>query len=143
MTKEEQLRLYSAYFPYKLQFIHIDIDREDDKDVITTLTGVFEDCLTFNNAADYYYNDEEIIVKPILYDLSYLTKEELISAGFTDHIDWLTNEIEGWIEKYGFEKCMNKIPHGHFQYLVSKHFNAFGIPEGEYINKATLCSISD
>lgn len=87
---------------------------------------------------DDWVNQYSYPIKPYLYDLSYLTKEELINAGFTDHIDYLTHEREGWIEKYGFEEYMNKIPHGHFQYLVSKHYNAFNLPELEYINKATL-----
>lgn len=138
MTKEELKIIYSVYFPYKLEVQHIDTDWAEDRKINVILTGVFEDCLTFNQASDYYYNDEDIVVKPILWDLSYLTKDELRSAGFDHHIDYLTHEREGWIEKYGFENYIKKLPYGHYQYLVSKHYNVFNLPEYEYINKATL-----
>lgn len=75
MTKEEQLKIYSAYFPYKLEMQHIDTDWAEDREMTVILTGVFEDCLTFNQASDYYYNDDQIVIKPVLYPLEYLTKE--------------------------------------------------------------------
>lgn len=75
MNKEELKKLYSAYFPYKLEVQHIDTDWPEDRETKTILTGVFEDCLTFNQGSDYYYNDEQIVIKPILWDLSYITKE--------------------------------------------------------------------
>lgn len=141
MTKEDLKKIYSSYFPYKLEVYHIDTDWAEDREITATLTGVFEDCLTFNQGADYYYQDNDIVVKPILYDLSYLTKEELKNAGFDDHIDFITNEREGWIKKYGLENYMKKLPYGHFQYLVSNHYNVFQLPEDQFINKATLCKI--
>ncbi|NML70014.1 hypothetical protein HHL23_09395 [Chryseobacterium sp. RP-3-3] len=143
-TKEEQLKIYSAYLPYGLKFI----SNRDSVDITNawTLVGLKIDNsyphkpTLLSERSDYknVINIWSPTAKPILYDLSYLTKEELIKAGFNDHIDFLTHEREHWIKVYGFEKYISKLPYGHFQYLVSNHFNIFNLDESEYINKANL-----
>lgn len=133
MNKDELLKIYSAYLPYGMKAQYNNGD-------IITIIGVNTETIQVNSDFTHYgYSDTRIEdVKPILYDLSYLTKEDLRYAGFDDHIDFLTNEREVWIKKYGRGNYIKKLPHGHFEYLVSNHYNIFGIPEGEYINKANL-----
>jgi hypothetical protein len=136
MTKEELRKIYSAYLPYKLHVLHT------EKNMRLIISGVY-----FKENNDEYLqlqllNWDRTVktseVKPILYDLSYLTKEELRSAGFSDHVDYLTHERESLVEKYGFINYINKLPYAHFQYLVSQHYNVFDLEESEFINKATL-----
>lgn len=127
MTKEEQLKIYAAYLPYKVTITLA--SEEYNYDGLTTI-------LSPHYLLDWQRNKCKINLH--IYDLSYLTKEELKSAGFDDHIDYLTHERDGWIEKYGFENYIKKLPYGHFKYLVSKHYNIFNLPEDQFINKATL-----
>ena len=62
---------------------------------------------------------ERIDCKPILRPLSDLTKEELIEQGFWHHIDFLTHEKQNPIEA----------PYFMVEYLLSKHFDVFGLIE--------------
>lgn len=134
MNKDELLKIYSVYLPYGLLIeTRTDEEIKTEGSYISKLTGV--DHLGLH---DEFANCWEFEVRPILYDLSYLTKKELRKAGFDDYVDYLTHERDGWVERYGFEEYMDKIPHGHFQYLVSKHYNVFNLPEHQFINKATL-----
>lgn len=125
--KEELLKIYSAYLPY-------------DLNICTSYRAS-----GFNNPKkmsgadiDRYFRSDSFIIKPILYSMDMLTKDELYNAGFEDHIDWLTNERENWIKKYGIEKFINKTPYGHIQYLISKHYNVFGLDESEFIKKESV-----
>lgn len=63
--------------------------------------------------------------KPILRPLSYLTKEELRSAGFDSHIDYLTHEHQANPEKFQVKKA----PYEMVQYLISKHYDIVGLIE--------------
>lgn len=132
MTKDEQLKIYAAYLPYKLKGKRADGGKGD-----YILRAIYDDGSVIWKY-DGFGNSTQIGVKPILYDLSWLTKEELYKAGFTDHVDWLTNEREALISRYGIEKYLSKTPFGHIQYLLSEHYNVFGIPAGEFIDKSTL-----
>ncbi len=70
MNKEELLRIYSAYLPYGLKAQYNNGD-------IITIIGVNTETIQVNcDFTHYGYSDTRIEdVKPILYDLSYLTKE--------------------------------------------------------------------
>lgn len=68
--------------------------------------------------------------KPILRPLSDLTKDELKNAEFDYQIDWLTHERDSHVKFYGsLEKFINKTDFGHVQYLISKHYDVFGLIE--------------
>lgn len=136
MTKEEKLKVYSAYLPYGLELQHKYKKAKHTGE--TVLRSWVKSLEHLDLGCLFPHRKDSFDWKPILYDLSYLTQEELRKAGFSDHIDYLTHEREGWIDKYGFEDYLNKLPYGHFQYLVSKHYNVFNLSEDQFINKATL-----
>lgn len=136
-TKEELLKIYSAYLPYELKIYH-ESNFKDNR--IIEFWGL-------KNCSDYpiseycdgtRYGRTFQEVKPILYSMDILTKEKLHTAGFDNHIDWLTHERENLIKKYGIENFLNKTPYGHIQYLISRHYNVFGLQENEYIKKESL-----
>lgn len=132
MQKEELIRVFSAYLPYNLKFIsqneiHVLKEISNGNDSVNNL-------LLGDGRLLYYDYD----CKPILYDLSFLKKTELHDYGLISHIDYLTSEREHWIEKHGFLNYINELPHGHFVYLLSQHYNVFNLPKDQYIDKATL-----
>lgn len=125
MNKDELLKIYSAYLPYQLRIC----DSVHNPDFI----------LDEDNLGDVLHDAENLnTIKPYLYDLSYLTKEALVKAGFDSHIDCLTHERENWIKKEGFDRYINRIPYGQIQWLLKNHYNVFNIPADQFINKATL-----
>lgn len=149
MNKDEQKKIYSSYFPYKLEVLHVDTDWAEDRETTAILTGVFEDCLTFNQASDYYYKDEQIVIKPILYDLSFLTKEIENEGERFVPTRWLRdNHAEFDISKADMEQLISMFihvfrspesaPYYFIKKLLEWHFNVFQLPEDQFINKATL-----
>jgi hypothetical protein len=63
-------------------------------------------------------------IKPILKDMSELTREELEEVGFNSHIDYLTYENQG-------VEWTLKAPFAMVQYLLSEHYDIYRlIPEG-------------
>ena len=49
---------------------------------------------------------------------------------FDYQIDWLTHERDGHVKYYGsLDKFINKTDFGHVQYLISKHYDVFGLIE--------------
>ncbi|WP_223559576.1 hypothetical protein [Chryseobacterium lathyri] len=163
MTKEEQLKIYAAYFPYGLEarvdkdtYLQPDSERIGKVTQINLEHGNYELVITAENG--YYLCDLDQ-AKPILYDLSYLTKE--IEGGV-----FLINEIANVIspdqsfsiiqnedmiildfdEEYTFHtlsvKNMMRQPYEIIQILLKHHFNVFNLSEDQYINKATLTNKS-
>ena len=64
---------------------------------------------------------------PVMRMLSSLTRQELIDKGFTTHLDYLTHEHQEYPET--FPIC--SAPYDMVQYLISKHYDIFGlIPQG-------------
>jgi hypothetical protein len=61
-------------------------------------------------------------VSPILRPLSDITRKELELEGFESHIDYLTYENKG-------SDWTLKAPFNMVQYLLSKHFDIFGLIE--------------
>jgi hypothetical protein len=128
LTQQELIRIYSAYLPYNLK-------------IQTSYDGI-----KFNKPKKLKGSDLDrigkrgVYYKPILMPIENITKEELLSVGLSEncHIDWITNERKYWIDKYGFEKWLKRVPYGHFNYLLSKHYNILGLDDSQYINKATL-----
>lgn len=164
MTKEEQLKIYSAYLPYRLNLKSGEFITEmcaskkyilDDYE--HEFTSIDDLCYTVNHT-----------YKPILYDLSYLTKEiehegrkfipmHLLKNGGTDLNEYRFLEWKGYsvIDNEEHETCydpetmsfyqfymgesrMCTGQYEKFQMLLKWHFNVFNLPESEYINKATL-----
>lgn len=149
MKKEEQLKIYSAYLPYGLKFISNDVALLKNA---WTMIGIkseekvygFSDTI-LSQRSDYknIINISAKTIKPILYDLSYLTKEiehegerivaivEIMNSGF-DHLEDMLIRIAAGLSN------PDKLPYSVFTKLIFYHFNVFQLPESEFINKATL-----
>ncbi|WP_312394792.1 hypothetical protein [Chryseobacterium sp.] len=139
MTKEELIKIFSAYLPY-------------DLDVCTSYGSP-----KLNNPKKMFGADIDrikrnknlsFIMKPILYDLSYLTKEIEHNGEFFEpmekmHKDWdceaeiqfLYALSDDWASA---EDKLQFAPYSIFQKLLAWHFNVFGLEENEFINKANL-----
>lgn len=89
--------------------------------------------------------------KPILYDLSYLTKEiehegekfvpikKLKKYGFyrVENDEYILRREGSFGSWSGYYNC-EALPYYIIQMLLEWHFNVFGLPEDQFINKATL-----
>lgn len=148
MTKEEQLRIYSAYLPYDLQV-------EFKRNIYPASVEI--QTLGIKNLGLVLYPGQpnSFKMKPILYDLSYLTTPieggilvinqiaDLIcpNQGFflTQNEDAILIDFDDAFCTYTINKnYMLDESYEVMQILIKYHFNVFSIPEGEYINKATL-----
>ncbi|PIF44318.1 hypothetical protein CLU96_1261 [Chryseobacterium sp. 52] len=163
-TKEELLKIYSAYLPYELEceYEFNSIVTKYSEKRIGKLLGVREQpfhsvsLLVDNksNNPDYIKHSE---VKPILYHLSYLTKE-IEHEGETfvpveyfeitdDHDSYpveydhgnikLIKDLES-IANHNSAFDIKFLPFEVVIKLIEWHFNVFNLDESEYINKATL-----
>lgn len=134
MTKDEQLKIYSAYLPYKLN-------------VKSERTGIIYELNTFSDMRGRGIENRDIETilsdnfKPVLYDLSYLTKEieyncliikpiEYISTSIADR-----NKILKMVEN---KEPLDVLPQWKFEKLLKFHFNVFNLSEDQFINKITL-----
>lgn len=137
MTKEEQLKIFSAYLPYKLKIeCYSDEEIEVGGNYITTLSGVNQDGISDNLGNDWHFG-----VRPIFYDLSYLTKEIEHEGRKFIPMEYFTfkstqQAFEGLAEFN--EHLVNYLKYDDVKQLLKWHFNVFGIPEDQYINKGNL-----
>ncbi|WP_430827267.1 hypothetical protein [Chryseobacterium indologenes] len=157
MTKEELLKIYSAYLPYGLEIGLSDegiynLDSEYPNEhahktgIITEFTisngefGYGE----FKVSEKYYFSFNELSeVKPVIYPLEYLTKEiehEGRSVCFLMEIDKKHPFNCTYQEMAEHIKTMNidLMPFWLLKELLKYHFNVFNLLEDQYINKATL-----
>lgn len=141
MTNEEKLRVYAAYLPYELE---LKTD-EGNKELVSV--HIDDEVLGAmgSGGLDVQFYDLKS-VKPILYDLSYLTKE-IEHEGERFMSIRKIYEINGWewnddevneIDEIGICSDLDILTYATAQLLLSWHFNIFSLPESEYINKATL-----
>ncbi|MEJ5105525.1 hypothetical protein [Chryseobacterium sp. MYb328] len=129
MTKEELLKIFSAYLPYGLKI-----------------------CTSYNNGKSWNKPKKMLgadldrlrtLVKyiPILYDLSYLTKEIEHEGEKVIPIDYISTSIKDsqtTMRRVENNQSLDVLDYWKIQRLLELHFNVFQLPEGEYINKATL-----
>lgn len=138
-TKEELLKIYSAYLPYELE-----CEVKDQEQIKTDiLSGVYDNGdLVFHNTIESHHGFESI--KPILYSMDYfekyfsklwdedidvrtfLNQDFLLDHNFSDIQDMITNYKIEWI------------PLGVINLCLKHHFNVFGLSDSEYIKKETL-----
>lgn len=154
-AKEELLKIYSAYLPYKLKgksIYNVSDDSQNETCTLTTKDG-------FNNLVgiDDWVNQYLYPIKPILYSMEMLTQEiehnrkrfvpiEVFEIG--DDSDSYPNEYDHGniklikeLESIAKNKSYHDIqflPFEVVQRLISWHFNVFGLEESEYIKKETL-----
>lgn len=146
MTKEEQLKIYSAYLPYQLKINDpkCPIERE------LTHKGYWH---RSSEDDTVFVSVDEVIdtnLKPILYDLSYLTKEiehegenTIILSEYIYNNWFIKIRVDGHFTLDNGDATVTgftykSAPYDLIQLLLKFHFNVFGLREGEYINKATL-----
>ncbi len=154
MTKEEQLKIYSAYLPY-----NVTVRTALNTDFV--LKGIsFRGSLQDETGIDYT-NIER--AKIHLYDLSYLTKEiehegerfvpivELLKIKFPNQQGrYATTEYSTYGHPFACFRVdagkqirintsdLENQPYWIIQKLTEWKLNVFGLEESEYINKATL-----
>lgn len=152
-TKEELLKIYSAYLPYELKGKRTDGAKGD-----YILRAVYDDGSIIWKY-DGFGNSTQIGVLPVLYSMDMLTKEiEHKGERFIPILKWCdipdTIELIGvgyekknYYAKFGFEAeiVTYKIPSdidSMNYYTVNKllewHFNVFGLDESEYIKKEII-----
>lgn len=162
MNKEELIKVFSSYLPYKLK---VKIGSEDFYDLVGV--DLTDQGLHVINKWGFGKAMPENS-KPVLYDLSYLTKEiehggkkfipmHILKNGGTDLNEYRFLEWKGYsvIDNEQHETCycpktmsfyqfymgdnrMCTDQYEKFQLLLKWHFNVFNLPETEFINKATL-----
>lgn len=128
-TKEELLKIYSAYLPHELKGKRTDGAKGD-----YILRAVYDDgsmIWKYNG----FGNSRQIGVLPVLYSLDMLTKEiEHKSERFipSKKLGLKENDIlalKAWGEISG------RLLHKDFDKLIEWQFNVFGLEEREYIKK--------
>ena len=137
MTKEELLKIYSAYLPYGLQLQHkYEKAKHNGETVLRSWVKSLE---PLDLGCLFPHRKDSFDWKPILYDLSYLTKEiehegvkkilakELFAGKWKEISEYYVNTNQ-----------ILKLSYDCIQALLKHHFNVFGLEESEYINKATL-----
>jgi len=134
MNKDELLKIYSAYLPYRLQCyneVHGIQTMECWSSFSPVKTGNYVHLQGMINQTS----------KPILYDLSYLTKEIEHKGKMIIPMNYFifksTQEAFEGLPEFN-EHLVNYIKYDDVKQLLEWHFNVFGLSESEYINKATL-----
>ena len=123
--KEITLKEWSAYLPYGL----ICEVKDQGRIEIDTLFGVYDSKeLLFHNIVEFYQGFES--VKPILYDLSWLTREiEFGGEKFIPNHDPLFK----YFIPYELEEFKNSIPYSlsfeQYEKLLEWKFNVFSLPD--------------
>lgn len=132
-TKEELLKIYSAYLPYSLTVKLL--ERTDS--TLRSVAGLTEKgILRIGDSGHHLWEENFEKVKPILYSMDMVTKEiehkgeRFIPQDKLIHLDleWLINS-ENLIMKTNYEDVLK---------LLEWNFNVFGLEESEYIKKETL-----
>lgn len=144
ISEEELKKIYSAYLIHDLNFA---VKTGKNLTDVWIMDGIGRVNLKFDlgdaiivsgtNTHSSKESNSTLIgnIIPIMKNMNLLIKEELYNAGFSGFVDWVTEEREDIVKKYGFEHWIRFIPNGLFQYLLSKHYNVFNLQE--YINKTT------
>lgn len=159
MEKKEKLEPTDVvgYLPHKLKVQHETFDCGEGIRTICNVESMSLDCLTFDNACDYYFDDAEYdnpIIKPLLRPMSDLYKEingvvpivELAKIAFPKK-KFLLSRTGCWCgaEKFMFDKAVKAFRTLHesggalykgdeiiyqldlFNYLFSHHFDVYNL----------------
>lgn len=154
MTKEEAIKIFSAYLPYGLE-VQVYFDDPDHNRIVTMCAIDTDEIYTYSNKPESWYisgRDEEynmrgnygaLEIKPILWDLSYLTNPITHNGETFTMMDKLYKlrpfectyqEMADHLSTLGIDEMNYWL----YEQLVKHHFNVFNLPEDQYINKATL-----
>lgn len=154
MNKEELLKIYSAYLPYKLK---IGFEGDDYEHLLVGVDLCNEGLQLISPFGDFGRCEIDK-PKPVLYDLSYLTKEiehegeKFVPIEYFDVGDDSSNSYpydfgSGNVSIIRTLKSIAEnnivfdvkfLPFEVVQRLISWKINVFGLKEDQFINKATL-----
>lgn len=152
MTKEEQLKIYSAYLPYDLSFENTVTHSIYRLKTINKRTDGFVR-MEFSNAkisiSDFIEDEDgnKMNFKPILYPLEYLTKEIEHEGKTITPIEEIAKDLEMNAAEYMFLTAnvgsqefdwLRTATYPVVQKMLEYHLNVFSLPEDHFINKATL-----
>ncbi len=141
MNKDELLKIYSAYMPYSLELQHKYQKAKHNGE--TVLRSWVKPLEPLDLGCLLPHRNDSFDWKPILWDLSYLTKEiehegkmitpivEIMNGGDDIFEDMLIRLAAGLSNP-------DRLPYRIFIKLLSYHFNVFQLSEDQFINKATL-----
>lgn len=127
-----ELEHLSIYLPYDLLLFKKGLRPDSilftDKDTVTVMSFVsMMSCIKWN-----YFT-------PMLLPMDSLTKTTLREAGFTTHIDFLTEEYQQGNSILSKADRIKKAPFGMIMFLVKNHYDIFElIPQGLAIDKRTI-----
>jgi hypothetical protein len=140
-TKEELLKIYSAYLPYEIDFRFCHGWSE-------TIMRLHSVCFEKEVVNDNVYLQPKNI-EPILYSMDMLTKEiEHKGERFIPTVWLRDNHAEFDISKKDMETLISMFlhifrssfsaPHYFIDKLLEWQFNVFGLDESEYVQKESL-----
>jgi hypothetical protein len=129
-TKEELLRIYSAYLPYELE-VYDEYDANFKKLFHVSLSKCTPLSLYKNSVEALHYRKFEEC-KPLLWSMNMLTKEEFrfIWVKETD-----LESIQQFVSLDWESRLSCKFSYLFWNELFRNHFNIFGLDESEYIKK--------
>lgn len=139
MTKEEQLKIYSAYLPYGLELQHkYEKAKHEGESVLRSWVKPLEH-LDFGCL--FPHRKDSFDWKPILLPLEYLTREIEHNCLIIKPIEYISTSIADrnkTLKMVENKDPLDVLPQWKFEKLLKFHFNVFNLPEDQYINKATL-----
>ncbi|SHH90183.1 hypothetical protein SAMN05421866_4205 [Chryseobacterium oranimense] len=139
MTKEEQLKIYSAYLPYGLELQHkYEKAKHEGESVLRSWVKPLE---PLDLGCLFPHRKDSFDWKPILYDLSYLSKEiehEGVKVIPIDYISLSKANSQRIMRRYANGQSLDVLEQWQFERLLQLHLNVFNLPEDQFINKATL-----
>lgn len=147
-TKEELLKIYSAYLPYELEGITIYHNTDDGAEKCKLST---KDDLNNVVGIDDWVNQYNYPIKPILYSMDMLTKEIEHKGEKIKFADYFRQKYEPeiisdfaikmWEHDFANTIMYDDyllLPYYYIQELLAFHFNVFRLDESEYIKKESL-----
>jgi len=69
------------------------------------------------------------LTEPIEHNGEIIIVIDIIRKLGLGHVDYITTEREGWIEDYGIDGWVNRIPYGIINILLYYHFDIYGLNE--------------
>jgi len=147
--KDLLFKALSSYLPYKLKICYRILDLENGDPTTDNPDDRMKDCIMIldGNTLEYgtlsekdRWYDKRNLFKPILRPLSQLNEEiehngerfeplERLKCPDLGHVDYISNEREDWIKKYGHQRWLDAIPYGLIQLLLKWHFDIYGLIE--------------
>lgn len=148
MKNELTIEHLAAYLPYGLQVKHTTfMDYSEPIERTEALQGIYEDCCTFKNGCDWYFDDEEneCEIKPLLLPLSKFGDSDDVRKvheyiGLGKWCEAYDHYFKIWFDDLAnIDKLVLQAPYEIFRYFLANHYDVFGLIEkGLAIDKTTV-----